>query len=342
MKQIYLLTDYLEKFESKVNSKIYLGGMDKNTIQKQFRKHGYQTNFISMNSIDFRNKKWKDAIILYTGQEDVGYHYKSYIEDIIFGLELSGAKTIPSYKYFRANNNKVFMEILRDLSPLNEIKNIVSRYYGTAEEAINNADNFTYPLVIKGAGGAGSKMVTLAKNKKELKHKVKKLSASPNLIEDLRDYFRKIKHKGYKMQSRYRRKFIIQNFIPELQKDWKVLIFGDKFFIFERNIRKNDFRASGSGLDNYLYGTKSNVPNGIFEIAKKIKDNIDVPNISLDFAFYNNDLFLLEFQTQYFGSVGQARSDCYFKYNGSKFIEMDNNFSLEQCYVESIVGYLNK
>jgi glutathione synthase/RimK-type ligase-like ATP-grasp enzyme len=340
MKQIYLLTDYLGNFESKVNSKIYLGGMDKSRIQEHFKKHGYKTNFISMHSIDFRNEKWKDAIVLYTGQEDVDYRYKSYIEDIILGLELSGAKAIPSYKYLRANNNKVFMEIVRDLSPLNEMKNIISRYYGTAEDAINNVEDISYPVVIKGAGGAGSKRVALAKNRIELKSKVKTLASSPNLKEDIRDYFRKIKHRGYRMQSRHRRKFILQNFIPELQNDWKVLIFGSKFFIVERNIRKNDFRASGSGLEKMLFGTKSSVPEGIFEIAKKIKDNLNVPNISLDFAFYNDKFFLLEFQTLYFGSSGQSRSDCCFYFDGNKFVKSENNQSLEELYVDSIIGYI--
>ena len=341
MKTIYLLTDYLNRFGSKHNADIYNDGMNKEILSKNFLKQGYNAKFIPLNKIDFRENNWKDAIVLYTSQEDVGYYYKSFIEDIIYGLELAGVKIIPSFKYLKANNNKVFMEILRDLTPLKEIKNLVAQHYGTLEEAMLDAEKFDYPVVIKGAEGAMSKSVALAYNKQELKQKIRNLAATRNLKEEAREYIRSKKYEGYQMQSKYRRKFIIQNFLPGLDNDWKVLVFGNKYYILERNVIKNDFRASGSG-EKYLFGSASSVPNGIFEMAKKIKDGLDLPHVSLDFAQYNNELCLLEFQALYFGSSTEYRSDFFYHFDGNNFIKTENNLSLEDVYVESIGLYLGK
>ncbi len=340
MNTIYLLTDYLNRFGSKHNSAIYKDGMDKKLLSELFKKQGYQTEFFEISKVDFRNQDWKGKTVLYSSQEDVGYYYKSFIEDIIYGLELAGAVLIPSYKYLKAHSNKVFMEILRDLSPLPEIKNLTAKHYGSYEEAIQDAENFDYPVVIKSAEGAMSKNVVLAHNKNELKNVIKKLAATRNLKEETREFIRSFKYKGYQKQSKFRKKFIIQNFIPDLSNDWKVLVFGNKYYIFQRHVRKNDFRASGSGQSQYLYGSKSPVPEGIFSLSKKIKDTLDLPMVSLDFALYNNELFLLEFQSLYFGTVGQWRSDCYYQDIDNEFIIKENNFSLEEVYVESIMNYL--
>ncbi len=321
MKTIYLLTDYLNRFGSKHNAEIYKGGMDKNIITENFLKQGYSTKYISLNKIDFREDNWKDSIILYSSQEDVGYYYKSYIEDIIYGLELTGAITIPNFKFLKANNNKVFMEILRDLIPLEEMKNLVAQHYGTLEEALHDSNDYLYPLVIKGAEGAMSTSVALANNEKELKQTIKKLAATRNCKEESREYIRSKKYPGYQKQSKYRRKFIIQKFLPGLNNDWKVLVFGDIYYIFERHVRTNDFRASGSGQSEYLYGSASSVPAGIFERAKILKEGLGLPHVSLDFAMYNNNLYLLEFQALYFGTVGQWRSDCFYYFNGRDFIK---------------------
>ena len=42
-----------------------------------------------------------------------------------------GAEVIPRFEFLRANNNKVFMELLRDLLPGNVRGNLSSRHFGT-------------------------------------------------------------------------------------------------------------------------------------------------------------------------------------------------------------------
>ena len=149
MNNIYLLTDYQGRFGSKHNDFPYRSGMDKSLLKKYFADNGFETHFINISDIDFRKNDLKNQFVLYTSSEDVGYHYKDYIEDIVYGLELQGAKVIPEYKYLRANNNKVFMEILRDSCDLNIIKSLKSHSFGTAEDFQKKSDAFNHNVVIE-------------------------------------------------------------------------------------------------------------------------------------------------------------------------------------------------
>jgi hypothetical protein len=148
MKKIFILTDYKGYFGSKYTAKPYRAGMDKKLLEQYFADYGFQVKYIAFSDIDLRGMDFKDQYVLYTSSEDDGYHYKDYIEDIILGLSLKGTILIPEYKYLRANNNKVFMEILRDLLDGEDGKYIKSHHFGTIEELKEKTDNLQYPVVI--------------------------------------------------------------------------------------------------------------------------------------------------------------------------------------------------
>ena len=130
--------------------------MDKKLLTKYFNEFGYQPTYISFSQLDFTHQDYSSKIFLYTSSEDKGYHYKSFIEDVIFSLEVCGAKVIPQYKFLRANNNKVFMEQLREIYKVGNSGNIKSHYFGTIEELKRGIDKVTFPCVVKSATGAMS------------------------------------------------------------------------------------------------------------------------------------------------------------------------------------------
>ena len=134
MKKIFILTDYKGYFGSKITALPYRSGMDKHLLNKYFNSYGYSIEYISFSDIEFREKQFSGDYILYTTTEDFNLHYKDYIEDIIFGLSLTGAILIPQYKYLRAVANKVLMEILRDQFKNKKDINIESYHFGTLEE----------------------------------------------------------------------------------------------------------------------------------------------------------------------------------------------------------------
>jgi len=346
MNDILLLMNYKNVFGSKHFSDPYRSGFSTDKIKKYLMENGISNVQIrQFSDVNFDHNAYSNNVVLYTSSEDIGYHYKSYIEDIIFSLEKSGAKLIPQYKFLRANNNKVYMEILRSQCSLDQIKNIKSRYFGTLEEALSDkwVQSSNYPKVLKLAEGGSGKNVEIANSFSELRQKIKKIARTRHLYQDLWDFGRSIIHKGYQRESLYRNKFIIQDFIPNLENDWKIYVFYNNYFIFYRPIfKKRKFIASGGGYENYSFGLDANPPEGIFDFARQIREEFNVPHLSLDIAWDGNQFYLLEFQFVYFGTAGVILSDEYFTFENGNWIYKNNPKDIEYFYVDSTLQYLKQ
>jgi glutathione synthase/RimK-type ligase-like ATP-grasp enzyme len=347
MKDIILLTDYKGNFGSKWNAKPYRSGMDQNLIKKYFNEENFNTLFLKFHNAikinDFSNK-----IILYTSSEDPEYIYKSYIEDVILNIKLKGALMFPKFEFLRANNNKVSMELLRKNSLNKNLKTIKSIEFGCYEEYLEyiKEEKISFPLVYKESEGAMSKGVFLAKDKNELEKIIKNSSSNKyrlkNYTTRLKDIYRSKKHPNYVKDSIYRKKFILQEFIPNLNFDLKVLIFGSKIYICKRPTKKGDFRASGSGADRYLFGSKVDIPKGLFDFVDQIRNEFDTPNLSVDIAYDGVSFHLIEFQAIYFGTSIIVKSDGFYKKTNDKYVFSKDKVDVEKVYVDSIIEYLNK
>ena len=339
MKDLIILTDYKGYFGSKQKSNWYKSGMDLEKIQSLLMEKGFNSTVRCFSDIDLRNEDFNDKFIIYTSSEDSGYYYKDYIEDVIYALHLQGGNLIPRFEFLRANNNKVFMELLRDLLPISLIKNIQSKHFGTVEKMMEHANFLQYPVVLKSAKGAMSTGVYLANNKTELKRFAKKISKTPNYYKKLWEYKNYIKFSGkIKLSSWFREKFIIQNFISELSNDWKVLVFGNKYYALNRKNRKNDFRASGSGLFDY----REDTPSELLDYAQMVYEQFNLPHISLDIAFNRNEFYLIEFQALYFGTKTIENSPFYFVKMNNSWVIVKETSDLETEYVQSLSQYLSK
>lgn len=336
-KNITVLLDYKGHFTSKWFSKPYRSGMDLKLIENEFKKNGFLVQFKHYPEINFREID-KNDMFLYTSSEDDKVFYKSYIEDIIYGLELKGAKLFPPYKLLKAHHNKVFMEVLRDLSHNDKIKKIKSKYFGTLEEFNRFHNEMSFPSVIKSAAGASSLGVKKLNSLQSSKKILKTISRSKSIVYEFIDLLRALKHKGYKRESKYRNKFIVQNMLPGLTKDWKILIFWDKYYILERNAKENDFRASGSGIINY----PDIIPNGIFDYAKEIFDEFKQPFLALDIGHDGDDFVLIEFQALYFGTHTLDTAPFYYKKENDKWVKHSEITIVEKELVTSVVNYVNQ
>ena len=338
--KITILCDYKNRFSSKYGAETYRSGMDKNLLRNEFARYGISVDYMSLAAVDF-SLDWRGKLVLYTSSEDIDVKYKSYIEDIVYGLELAGANVIPGYKYLKAHHNKVFMEILRrELFPDSGGKTL---FLGTMEEleaAVENHE-IIYPCVLKSAAGAMSKGVMKADNKCELIKTAKKLSATPNLLYDWKDCIRKYRHKGYVRESTHRNKFIVQPLIKDLKNDWKVLVYGDKIFVLKRGVRKNDFRASGSHL-NYKSGREAGVTKEMLDYVYDIYTRMNVPMLSFDLAYDGQKCYMIEFQALYFGTSTFNMSSEYYQFSAGKWVLKEKQGSLEESFVYAICKYLDK
>ena len=112
MKKLIALVDYQYRFGSKQKDVPYRSGMNMLLIKDLFAKNNIKLeykNFSEISNTTFNNP----IAYVYTSSEDAELKYKSFIEDVILSLELSGSIVIPSFNHLRANNNKVFMELMK-------------------------------------------------------------------------------------------------------------------------------------------------------------------------------------------------------------------------------------
>jgi glutathione synthase/RimK-type ligase-like ATP-grasp enzyme len=337
MKKIFVLKDYRGQFYFSTKSRGASVDLDK--LSKKFFELGYEIVVKNYYEIDFRKDNYLNEWVLYQSSEDPDVRYKDYIEDIILGLQIQGAKLIPEFKYFRAHHNKVFMEVLRDLLPIDEIKNIKSNHFGTYEEyqksgKVNSPDTHVFKL----AAGSGSRSVALLKNTKS-KVKIPFNSSRTFTLDNFRLWINKIKTgRNFVPMSNNRKKFIIQNFTTDVTGDFRVIVYGDKYYTVFRKNRKNDFRASGSGI----FESDPDIPAGLFDYAKSIYSKLNTPYVTLDIAHKNGEFYLFEFQCICLGQLFFEKSKHYYKQESdgvwNKYHEEPD---LEREISKTVVDYIN-
>ena len=339
--EIIILTDYHGFFGSKWKSQPYRSGYDQTMLAELFAGYGVQTRFMRMSEVQFVDIDWRDRVVLYTSNEDPGYHYKAFIEDVVYDLKLRGAMLVPPFEMLRANNNKTFMEMhgRRVLQGRAEI--IPSMQFGALEDLDAHIDAVEFPCVFKTAGGALSRGVRLVRNRDELYRLVKKMCATMGAKERLHELGRQKKHMGYSPVSSHQRKFILQKFIPGLGNDWKVLVYGDQIYTLKRHVRKDDFRASGSGVD-YKPGSESGFPLHVLDNLMEIMHAFDVPNLSLDVAYGDGKPYIFEYQGIYYGTSTQYKSKDYFFKQDGQWVSLPTTMNQEEVFVWSIALYLRR
>jgi len=335
MSKITALTDYKNRFGSKYFDSPYRSGMNKELLIKSFAAYGYELEFMKLADAIPQSERIHNDVI-YTSQEDFGYRYKSFIEDVVLGLEESGKRVLPGYKFLRANNNKVFMEILRKQALPNDFRNN-SKIFGCLEELKSALPDIKYPAVIKTAEGAGSHGVFKADTTDELIRICKRISRTRYFKDELRDLARAKRHEGYQRESLYRNKFIVQDFIPGLENDWKVLVFYDKYYVLRRKNRPGDFRASGSGLFTF----DQDVDPDLLNTANHICKSFNIPMISLDLARSGDMIHLIEMQFVYFGTTTLEKSPYYYTLKSDLWEQVHTKSVIEIEYATSISNYLD-
>jgi len=337
MEELILLTDYKSSFGSKFNATPPYSGLDLVCFTTEMEKFGYKIIPTHFFEIDFANPRvYSSKKVLYQSSEanDNFSEYKSFIDDVLYFLVLSGAELIPKYQYFKAHSNKVFMEMLRGFYT----NSVDSKLYGTFEELKLDKVDYHFPLIIKKSHGAQSKGVFKANNANELIRIVKNISKSTYSIKSLvKEKLRSIKYKTYTPFSFNRNKFIIQPMIKNLTGDYKVLIFGDLIYVVKRDNPPNDFRASGGGYNTFTGDFE--IPDGILNYAMNLFCDFNCPYISLDIANNEEGFHLIEFQFINFGTSGHLKSKKYFKKENTEYVLNDNNLTIEYLYAYSLNFY---
>lgn len=336
--KIYLLTDYRGQFYSSTR---YRGAaVDLDKLKKYFSGLGFGLVVKPFSSVDFRTQDYKNKWVLYQSSEDPGLYYRSYIDDIVFGLYMQGAKLIPNIFQYKAHHNKHFMEILRDLQNIPGIKNIKARRYGTYEDYLKDIENFKgVDFVLKSSNTSKSRgvyMLNKPRDKVRIPNIISRTLSARN-IQYLIEWI-KTGHKPL-LISNNRRKFILQPYISELKGDYRVIIYGEKYYALYRANRPNDFRASGS----MRFNSEIDLPAGILDYANQVFEGFNAPYMALDIGVKDGAFYLFEFQFLSFGQYTLEKSKFYYHLDqDGKWNKKYEASDLEREISGSVVAYINR
>lgn len=337
MKKMLIIKDMRNWFWSTYPNWTTPVSLDVEYMKNYFEKMGCQVEITSYLDFNF-SKDYSDYVVLYSSAEDYCGGSKAFMEDVLMHLHYQKALMLPELQYFRAHDNKVMMEILRYDFKDAGLKTISSSIWPSLE-ALKAAPPKEYPVIIKRAAGAGGEGVFLARNEKELYKYAEKVSRMADL--KLFYYLSCVNVKqrllGKKPVLIHNTKFITQNFIEGLNGDYKVLVFGEHYFVLHRLNRKDDFRASGSGnfTDDDADAIKS-----VLDFAKLCTKEIDSPWLSLDICHDGSVCHLIEFQCIFFGFKAMSMSKQHYIQEDGQWKVIEGTVVPEEEFCESVRYYL--
>jgi glutathione synthase/RimK-type ligase-like ATP-grasp enzyme len=258
------------------------------------------------------------------------HHFQTNPRDILvakpllFALEQAGKKVFPDFRTNWHFDDKIGQKYLLEAigAPL-----VPTYIFTEKRDAIEWITKTDFPKVFKLRTGAGSSNVMLVTNPVAAKKIIrrafgrgfKQYNSWSNLKEIIRkfglgkasftDLVKRIAMTIYqprycKISGRQRGYVYFQDFVPNNDHDIRIVVIGNNAFAIKRLVRKNDFRASGSG--NILYNKELFDENTIklaFDLAERMK----MQCVAFDFVFEKKLPKLLEIS---YGFVPEGYDAC--------------------------------
>lgn len=335
MKIIYIVLNYnehLPQYSHETNSldlvKLSSCMSDKSEYEIKYINVDLLANSLLANDIEVDGVKF----IFCSSQIQ---EYKSAIIDVAFEVERRGGELIPSLDFYVAHENKYFQELHKARvgieTPSSELLTC-----SLSESLMDKG-------VVKPSYGFGSKGISLQNNNVNIIKSCSNLMTPYINIErgffaTARNVAKFLKYKGL-YPSRFG-KVVVQDFIPELKHDWKVLVFGNKAFALKRFVRNGDFRASGSGKFDF----DEIASEELIKFSISIREKLNVPFVSLDVAEGKNKFSIIEYQAVHFGLVTCYKAKHYYQVDGESFslIPLTSNVVVEDVFVDSVIKFLDE
>lgn len=321
--------------------------MDLQKIISLLKESGFQVQHYEYQEVVNNNIVIKDSIIFYSFSQRE--NVREYIKDLIHHLSTFNNFLIPSYDLLLCHENKGYQELYKQRLG---ITSLGFKYY--EDQAAINYANTKFPLVLKKVDGSNGKNVYLVNNKQELKNKIKLFEHIDKITEaDLfrRKYLRGKKdykqypnysnrtdYKEYKDYVTERDNFVLQEFVPNLEYDYRVLVIYDKYFVTRRLNKENDFRASGAKRYDFSFELDEKLLN----FCKDLFGNFDTPILSMDICKSEEDFYLIEYQAIHFGINVVVKSEGYYKSEDDKWTFVENKNVIEEEIAYGISSYVKQ
>lgn len=274
-----------------------------------------ETNKISYKIVDC----YKSNIIkqLYGCSALMWQFYQGSPQDIIMAkplmnaLEHTGFKTFPDFKTSWHFDDKIGQKYLLELIGDSMVPTWV---FYKKNDALQWIKDTTFPKVFKLRNGAGSRNVRLVKSRTHAKRLIRKSFGRGVSVfdpfESLKERLRLFKlHKSdfknileglarfiilpayARIQGRAKGYTYFQDFIRNNDSDIRVVVIKNKAFAIKRMVRKDDFRASGSG--HILYD-KELIDESTIRLSFEIAEKMQSQCVAFDFVFDDRIPLIIE------------------------------------------------
>lgn len=217
--------------------------------ERFLKNNNIRYNFLDISCSNFISEAQKYDIIIWRTPSDPSSQQEA--EGKIRLIEKYMGKTcLPSFDEVWFYEDKIRQDYLFRLNNLPAISTFITFSKKEAMEFIKKCE---YPFVSKISTGSGSQGVKLIQNYNMAKRICDKI-----FDKGLNSYWTYQKQKNY---------VYFQEFIKKAKFDLRIIIVGNSYFGYYREVPSNDFRASGSGIFQ-----KKGIPEEALLIAKKVKD----------------------------------------------------------------------
>lgn len=239
------------------------------------------------------------------------YRDNLFAKQLIFSLEEAGIKCFPSSSTTWHFDDKVGQKYLLESigAPL-----VPSHVFYTKKEALLWIEKVSFPKVFKLRGGAGSSNVRLVESRYKARRLVNKSFSSgfspSNHFHLFVDSLKKFFHGYAKTYDVAKYSYILarsmfipsmlpvqkgyvyfQDFIENNDFDIRVVVIANRAFAIKRMVRKNDFRASGSGNIKY---DRHEINEQCVKIAFEVGGKLKLQCVAMDFVFKNERPLIVE------------------------------------------------
>lgn len=277
-----------------------------------------------------------------------------FAKQLLYSIEQAGKHVFPNFNTTWHFDDKVGQKYLFEAIGAPLVPSYVFYDKVSAEKWANST---SYPKVFKLRGGAGAANVKLVKSKAEALNKIRQAFGrgfSPfDRLGLLKERWRRFKMKEdtflgvmkgigrlfiptefAKMSNREKGYVYFQDFIPNNEFDTRVVVIhGEKALAERRFVRKNDFRASGSGKFDY-----NDIHPEIIKQAFKIAQQLELQSIAFDFVMKNEEPLVIEMSYGY-GTQGISNAPGYWDTNLNWH---EGKYDSQKWVIEKIIQDIKK
>jgi glutathione synthase/RimK-type ligase-like ATP-grasp enzyme len=248
-----------------------------------------------------------------------------FARQLLHSIETNGKKVFPNFHTMWHYDDKVGQKYLLEAigAPL-----VPTYVFYNRKDAESWASTTSYPKVFKLRNGAGSSNVRLVRSKDQAMDLIKQafgkgFSHQRDAWEYLQEKWRlykldKSKFGGVKYA--FKRLFYVrkderkyglergyvyfQDFVPDNEFDVRIVFVNNNIYGFRRKIRKNDFRASGSGEFDFK---ANSIPIDCVKIAQSVCERLALQCCAFDFVIGPNSEPLIVEISYTFASSGNFK-----------------------------------